>query len=58
MPDFKLITVYEVMVSGRFQVQAKDPDDAINKAKEYFEDNIKELDFNYTQNEVWVEVPE
>lgn len=49
------IKVYKVKVTGELYIKAKSSDDAINKTKEYYEDNIKELDFNWSEYSVFTE---
>ena len=56
MTELKKVIVYDVSVSGKYRVEAASPQDAINKTKEYFEENTGALDFSYIEQEVWVEV--
>lgn len=58
MAELEKKLVYDVLVSGSYKVEARNPDDAINKTKEYFEENISKLAFSYHEQEVWVEVKE
>lgn len=58
MPELEKRTIYDISVTGSYRVEGKSPQDALNKAKEYFENDISKLTFNYHEQEVWVEVGE
>lgn len=51
-------TVHVVAVSGVYRVEASDSQDAFAKAREYYEDNISELEMTDTTETVYVEVEE
>ena len=54
----KEITVYDIAIKGVFKTQAKDSTDAINKAKEYVEENSGKLDYTWVAQTVYVEEEE
>lgn len=58
MAELQKIDVYDISISGNYRVEAKNSTDAINKAKEWVEDNSGKLDYNWVLQEVYVEAPE
>ena len=57
MPEeFEEVTLYEVSFSGVYRVQAKNAQDALNKAMEWIEDNASKLTFNYTSYKAVIKV--
>jgi len=52
------IKVYRIRVNGEIHIKAKNSTDAVNKAKEYYEGNIKQLDFSWVEYSVLVEEEE
>lgn len=58
MPELKEITVYDVVISGKYRVQAKSSTDAINKTKEWVEGNAGKLDYSWSMQNVFVEKEE
>ena len=58
MAELKQIPLYDIGISGIYQVEAKSSTDAINKAKEWVWENAGKLDYSWTQQKVWVEKEE
>lgn len=55
MDELTAIKVYEIKASGTFRIKANSPTDAINKAKEFYEDNIGKLNLTWTELDAYQE---
>ena len=51
----KEVIIYDITIKGIYKVEAKNSIDAINKAKEYVEENSGKLDYTWVAQTVYVE---
>ena len=52
------VTLYHITIQGELHIQADDSEDAINKAKEWIEDNAGKLDYTWTTKTALIEEEE
>ena len=51
-------TIYTATLTGTHETEADNTQDAIDKTVAYFAAHLDELEYQVTQREVWIEVPE
>lgn len=54
----KETTIYDITIAGIYKVEAKSSIEAVNKAKEYVEQNSGKLDYTWSAQTVWLEEEE